>query len=480
MKLRTLSLCALVALGCSDDPAGVTVTSSAPAGSGSAAAPVSAKAPAGSASAAVSAAAPASAAEVAAPPPGPPVCTRTGEKAWGEQANKAAGLTTKGFKGTLAVGLALGLEPKVLTIDPKGAVKLLDVKKGAKLKAPEKGGWRNVQRVSPRAIGDKEARAFVDFRDDYKDKRRHVSCGPSDSDDDFLEFDGISWLDLDPKPTGEEKTKKYFSWKKLGGYVELRDCRTFVTLDGDQVWALGSVLRGTEKPDGTNEWKMVLVVDFGKNDEEIVLSEQPLKGDPPTPATFEVMNSRRVGDQGFVFATRFGGVLMAGALGKDRAKKGVFHTYSGYPSVPDIAVTPDDVVISVGIGSGKERSLKSLSIDKKTLEIPKELAKVVLPPLGDSAGDASFSMPELTVDAKGQRWLLYVEGPKDKGHLRIVPVGKDLAPVGRPFAVTDGDVYASEGRLQVLESGALAVAYIRDRDGKSELVTEELSCEVKP
>ena len=86
-------------------------------------------------------------------------------------------------------------------------------------------------------------------------------------------------LDLDPKPTGEDK-KELFSWKKKGGYVELRDCRTFVTLEKDEAWAVGSVLRGFEKEDGSNDWKLVALIDFGKNDEEIVLTEVPLKGGP--------------------------------------------------------------------------------------------------------------------------------------------------------------------------------------------------------
>ena len=99
----------------------------------------------------------------------------------------------------------------------------------------------------------------------------------------------------------------------------------------------------------------------------------------------------------------------------------------------------------------------------------------------DTSGDAgaSFTAPELAVDAKGQRWLGYIEGPKDRGQLRIVPLGKDLQPVGRSFSVTSANQSASEVRIQTLDDGRLVVAYLRDTDGKTELVTEELGCEVK-
>src|SRR5690349_20772643 len=226
-----------------------------------------------SASAAASAVASASASAIAAAASGPPICQRSNEKVWGAGANKLTGLTTKGFDGKVAVGFAFGNDPRVLVVDKDGSAKLMKVKQGAKAKRPEpKEGLRSLMRVSPQAIDGDEARAFIDYRDEFKDKKRHVWCGPADADQKFLEYEGTSWLDMDPKPTGEDK-KKLFSWKKLGGYVELRDCRTFVSLKTNETWALGSVLRGTEKEDGTNEWKVVFLVDFGQHDDEIVLHE---------------------------------------------------------------------------------------------------------------------------------------------------------------------------------------------------------------
>src|SRR5262249_47293701 len=175
---------------------------------------------------------------------GPPVCQRANEKVWGSGANKLTGLTTKGFDGKVAVGFAFGNDPRILVVDKDGSAKLMKVKQGGKSKRPDpKEATRQLWRVSPADISGDEAKAFIDYRDDYKkDKRRHVWCGPADADDKFLEYDGVSWLDMDPKPTGEDK-KKLFSWKKLGGYVEIWDCRAFVASEDNKVWVVGAVLR---------------------------------------------------------------------------------------------------------------------------------------------------------------------------------------------------------------------------------------------
>ena len=420
-------------------------------------------------------------ASAAAEPEGPPVCTRSNEKVWTAGANKLTGLTTKGFSsGTVAVGMAVGNDPRVLAIAKDGSAKLMKVKQGAKAKRPDpKEGTRQLWRVSPHDVSGDEARAFIDFHDNFKDKRRRIWCGPADADDKFFEFNGTSWLDLDPKPTGDEKTRKYFSWKKLGGYVEPRDCRTFVSRMDNEVWALGSVLRGIEKPDGTNEWKMVFLVDFGTKDDEIVLHEAPLKGDPPKATAFEIPISRRIKDKGFMIATRFNGSLMVGLLDNDRKLKGAFKTYRGFPSMPDIASDSDQMILTTGIGVGKDRGLKALLVSKKDPELPADYKSIKLEPIGTHADDSSFSAPELTFDGKGRRWLAYVEGPRDKGHLRIAPLGIDLAAAGRAFSVTSGETYASEARLISLPGGKLVVVYLRDKEGKTELVSEHLECRIE-
>jgi hypothetical protein len=423
------------------------------------------------------------AAAPAVPPEGPPVCKKANEKVQAEDAYLVTGLTTKKFKDELGIGFGAA-GAKVLVVDSKGGTKVLDVADGDKTRWSNKDPsmWRNLVRVSPRDISGKTARAFVDYADqafDKTDKKRHVWCGPADANETFLEWSGTSWLDLDPKPTGEDK-KKLFSWKKLGGYVELRDCRTFVTLEGDKPWALGSVLRGMEKPDGTNEWKMVLVVDYGKNDDEVVLNEQPLKGDPPALATFEIPTMRRIGDKGFLVAARIGAGLWVATLDKDRKPTGTPQIYAGWPTSPAIGATKDTMYLVSGMNTGKEKSLKGAAVSREKPELPPKLTDIALTAM-DATGDAEtqFFGPELGTDAKGGLWLLYIEGAREKGHLRIVPVGPDMQPMGRSFPITSGDTYVSEARLVPREDGGFTVAYLRTVGKKTDLVTEDVNCEVQ-
>ncbi|MEZ4313291.1 MAG: hypothetical protein R3F14_35165 [Polyangiaceae bacterium] len=477
-SVAVLALAGLPLGGCGSSGSGEA--SGGPAGKESAAAMTSATQSSGPVASTSATATASESASASAEPEGPAVCQRSGEKVWGGGANRLTGLTTKGFDGKVAVGFAFGNDPRVLVVAKDGSAKVMKVKQGEKAKRPDpKEATRFLMRVSPSDVSGDEARAFIDYRDEYKkDKRRHVWCGPADADEKFLEYDGTSWLDMDPKPEGEDK-KKFFSWKKLGGYVELRDCRTFVSNRDKEVWALGSVLRGIEQPDGTNQWKMVFLVDFGQHDDEIVLHEAPLKGDPPKATAFEIPISRRIRDKGWLIATRFGGSLLVGLLDQDRKLNGKFKTYRGFPTMPDIATTDDEnLVLTTGLGVGKDRGLKSLTISKANPELPADYSTIKLEPTGDHEGEATFSAPELTHDDKGRRWLVYTEGPRDKPHLRLTPLGIDLQPIGRTFAITDGDVHASEARLISLPGGKLIVVYIREKDGKTELVSEHLDCQV--
>jgi len=479
-KLSRAALVLSVVLPCAscDEPTPVATSGSAPVSAKTSAKPGASGA---TTTPAVSGSAPATSATVVVPPEPPPACKKSNEKVQAENAYAVTGLTTKGFKKELAIGFAAGA-PKVLVIDSTGATRVLDVARGEKTKLDKDSGtWRNLMRVSPREISGTTARAFIDYSDhakDKTDKTRHIWCGPADATETFLDWHGTSWLDLDPKPTGEDK-KKLFSWKKLGGYIELRDCRTFVTLETDRAWALGSVLRGIEKEDGTNEWKTVLVVDYGKNDDEVVLYENPLKGDPPKLGTFEIPTMRRVGDLGYIVAARLGGALWVARLDKDRRLKGTPKFYLGWPSGPDIGTTEENLYLITGVGLGKDKMLKGLIIPRDTLALPEKYTDISLQPM-DGSGDpeTQFFAPELTMDAKGGLWLVYVEGTKDKGHLRIVPVGTDMQPKGRSFPITSGDTYVSEARLHPLDDGRFTVAYLRTVGKKTDLVTEELACDV--
>lgn len=430
-------------------------------------------------SASAVAAAPSASASVAAVDPGPPVCTRSHEKVWGSGANKVTGLTTKHVDNKMAIGFAIGTEPRVLVIDKDGTPSVHKVKVSDKQKAPEaKEGFRSLLRVSPISIKDDLARAFIDYRDDLKSKQRRVSCGPADADAGFLTFDGTSFLDLHPKPTSEEK-KKLLSVK--GGYAELRDCRTFVSLKSDETWALGSVLHGSEKEDGATEWKMSFIGDFDvkSGDGEVTLHETALKGDPPKLLTYEIPTSRRAQDKGSVIATRFGGSLLVGVLDTKHKLQGKFKSYPGFPTMPDFGRVDDDLILTTGVGSGKEKALRALVISRETLELPAGYVDVGLTHMDKGEGEASFVSPELAIDAQKQRWLAYVEGAKDKAHLRLAPLDKNLKAMGRAFSVTEGEVFASESRITVLDNGKMVIAYLRDTAGKVELVTEQLSCQVR-
>lgn len=476
-NLVALPLLAL-AVGCSSKDSAPSAkdapSAKAAAASGGSASAAPAPAPSGAASASAAASGSADA-----PPAGPPICERSKEKVWAAGVNKLTGLTTKVFGGRMAVGLAIGNEPRVLVVEKDGAAKLLPVKQSDHVKAPKpKEGFRLLMRVSPADVSGAEARAFVDYRDELKDKRRRVSCGPADADAEFLEYEGTSILDRDPKPTGDE-LKKLFQGD---GYSELRDCRTFVSLVDQEVWALGSVLVGRPKASGETEWKMLFVVDFGPKVEGIVLHEVDLKGDPPkSPPAFEVPVSRRIKDVGWLVATRSGSSLLAAVLDTNKKATEGFRTYRGHPYMPEISTLDDDtLVLLTGHGAGKSRGFGALSISRKKPELPKEFRAVKVAPTAGEPDDAVLTAPDLATDDKGRRWLAYVEGPHDKSHLRLVPLGADLQPAGRSFTVTEGDVHASEVRLAPVPGGKLVAVYIREKDGKTELVSEELACDVKP
>ena len=102
---------------------------------------------------------------------GPPVCQRSNEKVWGSGTNKLTGLTTKGFEAGVAVGFAFGNDPRVLVVAKDGSTKMMKVKQGDKAKLPDaKEGIRFLMRVSPSDISGSEARAFIDYRDEFTGK----------------------------------------------------------------------------------------------------------------------------------------------------------------------------------------------------------------------------------------------------------------------------------------------------------------------
>lgn len=429
-----------------------------------------------------SASAVASTAPIASALPETPVCKIANQKVLAHGVNKLTGLTVKHLdEKRYGLGFASGLTPQVLVVNNDGQVSVLKVetKAGSKVASPPAPaeGNRLLWRVTPVAVDGSRAHAFVDYRDEYKDKRRHVACGPAESDEEFISFDGVPFNDRTPRPTADER-KPLFSSKEKGleGYVELRDCRTFITRKTKETWAVGSELHGVEAKDGSIEWSSVLVVDFGAKEREHVLHETKLKADPPKVLQYEIPVSRRVEDKGFLLATRLGNELLVGVLDKDKKLKGKFSTYPGFPLLPDIARVGTDEVITVAVSTApKAFTLKSLVVPMATLDLPAAYSDVHV---DDNPLDAETE-PEMFEDKKGQRWISYIEGERDKGHLEIIPLDAKLHAAGRAFTVTEDKERASEARLFQLDSGAMLIAFLRDTDGKTELVTEELTCEVK-
>lgn len=414
----------------------------------------------------------------------PPVCKVSNQKVWGAGANKLTGLTTRNVgDNQVAVGFALGVTPHVLVVNKGGGGQMIkvDVKAGSPLASPPKAGEgiRHLMRVTPSSY-DKDknkATAMVDFRDEYKDKKRLVACGASDADP-FLSFEGTSYLDLKEKPSEEEKKKLFTSRTKgVEGYVELRDCRSFFSRKSKETWVVGSLLRGVDKTDRV-EWSASLVIDFGPKDKENVLHEVKLKDDPPKSGfQFEVPTSIRIKDKGYVLATRFGGSMLIGALDLEKKGTGKMTSYPGLPMLTDLSRDDTHVFATTAVATAPGRfGLRSLIIPADTLEMPKAYTPVKV---DEHDKDGSQSSPELVIDKKKQMWLAYVEGERDKGHLEIMPVNAEMKRVGRPHVVTEDKERASEARVVPMDDGDLLVVYLRDTEGKVELVSEELTCSVK-
>lgn len=477
-----------------------------PSAAGASAKPTTSAAPSAASSAgAVTNAAPAPSAAVIKPPEGPPACTVSAKKTWASGANKVTGLATTELPGgRVAVGLAVGDQPHVLVVGPGGEGKLhkVAVKGGTALSKPVKAeeGTRTVLRVTPVKVEESRAHAFVDYRDEYKDKRRRVACGPAEGDDAWINFNDVPYLDRDPKPTGKERADLFKKHEHEAGeekheegdegYHELRDCRSFADVKTGEAWIVGSVLRGVEKAEGAIEWSASLVVDTGPKKHEIHLHEMVLKGDPPPVKGFEVPISRALGD-GYLLAARFGSSLRVGLLNRDRTLRGKLVTYSGFPTIPHAATDDKDTVLVTAISKEKGLfALRGLRVGSEKPSLPKALT--VIDTHASDKGhdhahghdhehdhvDHSETDPDFVRDSKGQRWLAYIEGERGKGQLQVVPVDEGLQAMGKPFLVSASADLASEARLLPLEGGALLVVSLREGEKGLDVVTEELRCEV--
>lgn len=407
------------------------------------------------------------------------VCTTVREKVWSAGANKLTGLTAAPFAdGRVAVGLAIGLSPHVLVVGKDGEGMLLKVaaREGTPLASVPADANRFLMRVTPVKIESDGARAFVDYRDEYKNKRRRVSCGPADGEEPWIWFDDVPLLDRDPLPGPAERARLFAKRDPDGddGYHELRDCRSFADAIRGERWVVGSEMRADSKF-GILRWKASLVVDSGPRAHEAHIYDVNLAGEKPKITLFEVPMLGRA-DDGFLLAARQGNRLAAALLGPNRRLRTKVITYEGSPTRPDIEMDGDDVVLVTSVRDKNDYSIRGLRFPAKERNLPAEMVPLAEP----DAVVGSRSEPDFARDSTGRRWLAYIAGERGKGQLMIAPVDESFRVTGRSYAVTKAEDAAAEARLIPMADGHLFAVFLRDSSGKTELVTEELSCQVVP
>jgi hypothetical protein len=141
-------------------------------------------------------------------PGAPPSCTVSSEKVWTESPSLATGITpTVLDDGRVAVGVALGGRPHVVVFDAEGQGEVVAMPlAGALRDGVHKGGKRVIGRVTPGVGSGGALVAFADYHDDYPD-RRHVACGPTDSAQSPLVFDGKPLLHRAASEAEEESER---------------------------------------------------------------------------------------------------------------------------------------------------------------------------------------------------------------------------------------------------------------------------------
>ncbi len=430
----------------------------------------------------------------------PPTCTVNAQKTWGKGVSTLTGLTAVALSdGKTAIGYAVGNTPQVLLVGQKGegSIAKVEISKESTFaaKAPKAGkGNRVLWRVTPTKIEGKTAHAFVDFRDDWNNevaaapasagqpppkKSRRVVCGPADSGDKWVSFEGDDYFG-DPA-YGKDAPAALVNAKVLSDaqpYTEIRDCRTFYDAKKDETWIVGSEIRVTVK-DGKAAAESVLFIEQGKQQKEVPLHKTTLKTDPWKLADYEVPVSHELANGTFLVAARIAGsALVAAKVEHDKTVIGQFKTYQGYFNMPDASDDGPDDVLMASMKTGKDTwALRSMRISGDKAELPAKFSEV----LTDEDESHSESKPEFLRDSKGQRWVAYIENAeKGKGHLEIIPVSATFRSTGRPYAVTKEEEKASEAKLVAQKDGGFIVAYIRDAGTSGgELVTEDLDCKVE-
>lgn len=433
----------------------------------------------------------AASAEPAAPPV-EPVCKVASQKIWTKGVNPVTGITAVELPdGRDVVGFAIGNVPHVLAIDAGGVGKMSKVlvDPGSLFaKAPKKDeGSRAVLRVTPVKLGQSSAHAFVDFRDDLKiaavpgkpeiTKARRVVCGPVDRPETWVSWEGPAYLD-DAKLGKEPLTTLKAAGSLEAGkpYREVRDCRSFYDAPHDDEWIVGSEL--VIQAEGSASARAQLFVERGKDGSRDPVATLDLATDPFRLAGFDTPVSHELGDGAYLVAARAPGKLLAMVVDHEKKPLGKTTEYKGSYQMPDLAQDGKDDVLTTAQTVGTDKlALRALRIPGDTRALPAGFVPVI----GDADDSKTEGRPEFLRDEKGQRWLAYIEdADKGKGHLEILPLTAGFRAAGKPYAVTEGNERATEARLFAKKGGGFLVVYLRaDGPANTELVTEDLVCEIK-
>ncbi len=408
----------------------------------------------------------------------PPVCKIQSKKVWTAGANKLTGLTEAILPdGRAAVGFAVGTRPSVLVVgaDAQGALLKVSLGQSKRLATQPKGGTRYLYRVTPVKVQGDSVSAFVDYEDKYKDKRRTIVCGPSDTDSTRVLFDGIHYADQKDL-TPEQQSKLFKVEGTTAIYSEVHTCRSFAHVETGETWILGSGLQGKKQPDGSIKWNTTFFVNAGSpgNDKHIHTTE--LKTVTTNTPDYEVPVSYRAKDGSLLVAARHANHLIVGFLDGSKSVRGEFASYAGFPTLPDIAPDGDDVVLSTSFAKGRgDFGLRALRVSSKDQKLPKQLRIVVT----DQEQKESETDPAFVRDAKGQHWMAHIEGERGKGQLSLSPLNSEFRAIGRSYTVTEENEQATVARVIPMPDKGIMVVFLRNGEKSAELVSEEVHCEVK-
>jgi hypothetical protein len=438
------------------------------------------------------AAAPAASSDVPAKPV-EPVCKTDGQKVWSKGVSGSAGLTALELPdGTDLVGFAIGTTPYVLDVKPAGAgaMNKVAVDPGNRFAKAPKDGVRYIWRVTPtKGAAAGKYGALVDYRDEAKlatppehtqaTKTRTVVCGPVDQPKGSnVVWEGPNILD---EPKHAKDPLHVLSEANLLGhgvtYTEVRDCRSFYDAEHGASWVVGSDLNVEgegDKPVAKSELFIQVIGDA----KPTVVTSLPVTTAPFKLVGYESPVSHQLSDSAMLIMARTPSSLVGMVVGKDKKLVGKATEYKGFFQMPDLAPDGKDDVLVTAQNTGKDGlALRAGRIPSDSAALPATLTQVD----ANEVETKTESRPEFLRDAKGQRWMAYLEdAEKGKGNLQIVPVTATFRAAGKAYRITGEAEKASEARVIAKKGGGFVVAYLRDGGATGgELVTEDLTCDVK-